>query len=76
MPSLNPRASRPRGCSPKRPTTIQELGEFILPYEAVRTAASPDDALAAFVQSTYERAATLGGWDWPALERAQSQPSG
>ena len=54
----------------------QELGEFILPYEAVRTAASPDDALAAFVQSTYERAAALGGWDRQALERAQSQPSG
>jgi Family of unknown function (DUF5996) len=53
----------------------QELGEFILPYEAVRTAASPDDALAAFVQSTYEQAATLGGWDRQALERPQPQPS-
>ena len=41
----------------------RELGEFVLPYEAVRTAASPDEALLAFVESTYERAATLGGWD-------------
>jgi hypothetical protein len=54
----------------------QELGEFILPYEAVRTAASPDETLAAFVQSTYEQAATLAGWDRAALERAQSQPAG
>jgi hypothetical protein len=47
-----------------------EMGEFILPYEAVRTAASPDAEIAAFVQSTYEAAATLGGWDRAALERA------
>jgi uncharacterized protein DUF5996 len=47
----------------------QELNEFILPYEAVRTAASPDQAIAAFVDSTYEQAATLGGWDRSALER-------
>lgn len=46
----------------------QEMREFILPYEAVRTAASPEKDLAAFVQSTYERAATLGGWDRVALE--------
>jgi hypothetical protein len=46
-----------------------ELNEFILPYEAVRTAASPDDALAAFVDSTYSSAATLAGWDRQALER-------
>ncbi len=50
-----------------------ELNEFVLPYEAVRTAASPDDAITAFMQSTYERAATLGGWDRQALERTQSQ---
>jgi len=47
-----------------------ELNEFVLPYEAVRTAASPDDALIAFMRSTYDRAATLGGWDRQALERA------
>jgi hypothetical protein len=47
----------------------RELGEFILPYEAVRTAASPEAAIAAFVDSTYASAATLGGWDRAALER-------
>jgi hypothetical protein len=45
------------------------LGEFVLPYEAVRTAASPHDAIVSFVESTYRQAATLAGWDRPALER-------
>ena len=48
-----------------------ELREFILPYEAVRTSASPDAAIAAFVDSTYDRAATLAGWNRQALERAR-----
>ena len=34
----------------------RELGEFILPYEAVRTSDSPEDAIRAFVESTYEAA--------------------
>jgi hypothetical protein len=46
-----------------------ELNEFILPYEAVRTSASPDAAIAAFVDSTYDRAATLAGWSRAALEK-------
>ncbi|HSL20343.1 MAG TPA: DUF5996 family protein [Vicinamibacterales bacterium] len=46
-----------------------ELNEFILPYEAVRRAASPETAIAAFLDSTYDRAATLAGWDRPLLER-------
>jgi hypothetical protein len=45
------------------------LNEFILPYDAVRTAASPDAAIIAFVDSTYHHAATLAGWDRTALER-------
>jgi hypothetical protein len=56
------------------------LNEFILPYEAVRTAASPAAAIRAFVQSTYEQAANLGKWDRAGLERTQpslmSDPSG
>jgi hypothetical protein len=47
----------------------KEMGEFILPYEAVRSAVSPDDALMEFLQSTYEAAAELGKWDRKALER-------
>ncbi len=44
------------------------LGEFLLPYTAVRTASDPDQALLAFFQSTYEAAAELGKWDRAALE--------
>jgi hypothetical protein len=47
----------------------RELGEFILPYDAVRTSASPDDTLLRFLQSTYEAAARLGHWDRTVLER-------
>jgi hypothetical protein len=46
------------------------LREFLLPYEAVRTAPSPDEAALAFFQSSYEAAAELGTWDRAALERA------
>ena len=47
----------------------RELNEFILAYEAVRTAADPDTAIAKFIDSTYAQAATLAGWDREALER-------
>ena len=47
----------------------QGLGEFILPYDVVRTAEDPDAALLAFAQSTYEAAADLGHWDRAELER-------
>jgi hypothetical protein len=40
-----------------------EMGEWLLPYEAVRTAADPDAALLSFLQSTYHAAASLGDWD-------------
>ena len=50
------------------------LREFVLPYDAVREAHSPDDALLEFLQSTYEAAADLGRWDRPSLERGD-QPS-
>ena len=52
-----------------------ELNEFILPYEAVRTAPSPEAAIAEFVDSTYAAAATLGGWERGALERPLVQRS-
>jgi hypothetical protein len=46
----------------------EALGEFLLPYDAVRTATSPDTMLLEFLQSTYEAAADAGGWDRLALE--------
>ena len=45
-----------------------ELGEFLLPYAAVRAAADPDAVVTAFLQSTYEAAADLAHWDRAALE--------
>jgi hypothetical protein len=54
---------------PKEAFYSQELGEFLLPYEDVRNASSPEQALLAFFQSTYEAGATLGQWDREALER-------
>ena len=47
----------------------RELNEFILPYEAVRQADAPDDAIRAFIDSTYARAADLARWDRGALDR-------
>jgi hypothetical protein len=45
-----------------------QLREFILPYDAVRAADSPDDVLLDFAQSTYDAASKLGKWDRAALE--------
>jgi hypothetical protein len=45
-----------------------DLGEFVLPYSAVRTAADPRAMLLQFLQSTYEMAADLASWDRAALE--------
>lgn len=58
---------------PKEAYYHPDLGEFILPYDAVRNAASQDHALLAFFQSTYEAAAVLSKWDRPALERTLHQ---
>jgi hypothetical protein len=52
----------------------EALGEFILPYDAVRTAARPDQALLEFLQSTYEAAANAAKWDREALECVPGQP--
>jgi hypothetical protein len=47
----------------------RELGEFILPYDAVRTSGDPDGTLLEFLHSTYRAAADLAGWDRATLER-------
>jgi len=46
-----------------------DMGLFLLPYEAVRTSSDPDRSIRRFVESTYERASTLAGWDRKALEK-------
>jgi len=52
----------------------EALGEFILPYDAVRTAVDPDKALLDFLQGTYEAAAISAKWDRDALDCAPGQP--
>jgi hypothetical protein len=63
--------------TPVRPDAAffsEALGEFILPYDAVRTAAAPEQALLEFLQSTYEAAANAAKWDRDALECPPGQP--
>jgi hypothetical protein len=58
--------------APTRPDETvydEDLGQFILPYDAVRRAPSPDDHLMQYLRSTYEAAADLAQWDRSALER-------
>ncbi|MGH8227038.1 MAG: DUF5996 family protein [Steroidobacteraceae bacterium] len=50
----------------------REIGQFILPYEAVRQADAPDEVLLHFLQSTYEAAASFGRWERASLERIGS----
>jgi len=64
----------PAGCdvAPIKPATAYYhplMHEWILPYESVRTSATPERDLREFLQSTYEAAADLGKWDRAALER-------
>jgi hypothetical protein len=66
----------PAGCSdaPIRPTAAtynMAMRDWILPYDAVRSADHPDAALLDFLQSTYEVAADRAGWDRASLERAE-----
>ena len=63
-----PDGFRDRPVVPGAASYDDELGEFVLPYAAVRTAADPDGVLLSFLQSTYEAAADLGRWDRDALE--------
>jgi Family of unknown function (DUF5996) len=61
------------GEAPVRPAAAaynHDFGEFILPFDAVRQAAAPDETLLDFLQSTYEAAATLAHWERAGLERA------
>ena len=59
---------------PKAAFWSAALREWMLPYDAVRTAESPDVVLMAFLQSTYAAAADLGKWDRAALERTAPPP--
>jgi hypothetical protein len=60
--------------SPEGAFYSAEMGEYILPYEKVRTSGDPEGELLAFLQSTYVAAAETGHWDRERLERAGSDP--
>jgi hypothetical protein len=62
------------GVRPAQAFFSTELGEFILPYDAVRTAADPERTLLDFLQTTYAAAAETGHWDRAALECAPGVP--
>lgn len=55
---------------PERAYFDTNLGEFLLPYDAVRSSRDPEATLMAFLESTYQAAADLGAWDRSALECA------
>ena len=68
----------PVGCPTAKITPVSgrydnAMHEWILPYEAVRTAADPDAVALDFFQSTYVAAASRGAWDRAALERSDSE---
>jgi hypothetical protein len=52
----------------------QTLGEFLLPYDAVRQSEDPEATLTAFLESTYRAAAVLGNWSRDSLECALGRP--
>ena len=64
-----PPGYRERKLAPAAAVFSETLQEFVLPYEAVRSAEDPDGTLLSFLQSSYEAAADLAGWDRAALER-------
>lgn len=65
-----PKGFREYPVAPDTAYYSETLGEFLLPYDKVRTAENPDQTLLAFLQSTYEAAARSGNWDRETLERS------
>ncbi len=63
-----------RSIRPNEAFYSQEFQQFLLPYEAVRAADDPEATLIAFLQDTYDAAATLADWD-PALAVAPRVPA-
>jgi len=59
---------------PEQAFFSKELGEFLLPYDAMRTAADPERTLMEFLQSTYGAAANLSRWDRTTLECPSGEP--
>ena len=69
-----PPGFRERPVKPSEAFFSEALQEFVLPYDAVRTAPDPDAALLSFLQTTYEAAAESAGWELAALEYHSRAP--
>jgi hypothetical protein len=69
-----PDGYRSYAVSPREALYSEALGEFVLPYAAVRSAHDPDAMLIEFLQSTYEAAAECGKWNRTELECAFGHP--
>jgi hypothetical protein len=68
----------PAGCPearvlPREARFDLTMREWLLSYDVVRRAADPDATLLDFLQSTYDAAASLTGWDRAALERSPGE---
>ncbi|WP_103029340.1 DUF5996 family protein [Salinibacter altiplanensis] len=68
LPSEDPHGYTDRNIQPEAAYYLDDMGEFVLPHEAVRNADDSDALLLMFLQSTYEAAADLAEWDRDALE--------
>jgi hypothetical protein len=69
-------APRPAGCesapiAPHYASWVEEMGEWLMPYEAVRTCADPRRAILDFLEAIYGVATDLGGWVAEAHEYAR-----
>jgi Family of unknown function (DUF5996) len=60
--------------APREAYYDKSLGEFLLPYDAVRRSPDPEATLMAFLDSTYRAAADLAHWDRAALEGPPGEP--
>jgi hypothetical protein len=65
-----PPGYREYAIAPPEASFNSSFGEFVFPYEEMRNSVDPDEALLAFLQSTYEAAANCAHWDRAALEVA------
>jgi hypothetical protein len=70
-----PEGFNARPIEPEAAFFHEGLGEFLLPYDAVRTASDPDDTLMRFLETTYAAAAETAHWDRAALERTPVPPT-
>ena len=70
---------QPPGCAlapidPDGAAWIEQMGEWVLPYEYVRGAGDPEATLRRFLDSAYSLAGSLGGWDLERFEYVRPQP--